>query len=323
MTEFMLQADPDDVPFLLQVAQYYYQDGLTQLQISRNLGTSRSTISRALQTARDLGIVEITIHHDWLNYNQLEQQLKHTFGLKQVSILPAGHADILDELGKLAATSVDAHIRDGMILGMSYGRSLAATIQHIRPQHKQNISVVQLIGALGSHNPLIEGLDLSRNLANKYGGSYRYLYAPLLVEDRRTRDLLTSENLVRDVLEIGRQADVALLGIGALASNVSSLIWTGYLNPKELTKLQQQGAAGHMCAQFYDDDGKVMDIPFNARTISIGLDALKKIDTVIVVAGIKEKSRAILGALRGGYIDVLITDEATAQGIMERLSVSE
>jgi lsr operon transcriptional repressor len=78
-----------------------------------------------------------------------------------------------------------------------------------------------------------------------------------------------------------------------------------------------------MCAQFYDDDGNVMDIPFNTRTISIGLDALKQIGTVIVVAGTKEKSRAILGALRGGYIDVLITDEAAAQGIIERLSMSE
>ncbi|MEM6430516.1 MAG: sugar-binding transcriptional regulator, partial [Deinococcota bacterium] len=315
----MTQPTTDDIQLLLQIAQAYYDQGLTQLQISRKLGTSRSTVSRALQTARDIGLVEITIHHDWLNYNQLEQQLKAKFGLKQVSILPAGHADVLDELGKLAATSLDTYICDGMILGMSYGRSLAATIKYIRPQPKQNISVVQLIGALGSHNPLIEGLDLSRNLANKYGGSYRYLYAPLLVEDRRTRDLLTGENLVQDVLEIGKQADVALLGIGALAANVSSLIWTGYLNQKELTKLQQQGAAGHMCAQFYNDDGSVMDIPFNRRTISIGLDALKQIDTVIVVAGTKEKSRAILGALRGGYIDVLITDEAAAQGIMERL----
>jgi len=37
---------------------------------------------------------------------------------------------------------------------------------------------------------------------------------------------------------------------------------------------------------------------------------------VIAVAGGQEKAGAILGALRGNYLDVLITDEAAAQEIL-------
>ena len=72
-----------------------------------------------------------------------------------------------------------------------------------------------------------------------------------------------------------------------------------------------------MCAQFFDHDGKIMDVPFNQRSISIGLNALKEIDTVIAVAGHKDKSQAILGALKGGYINVLVTDEVTAETILK------
>lgn len=308
-----------DLAFLAEVAHLYYEQGWKQVDIGRKLKTSRSTISRALQEAKDKGIVEITIHYALAERSRLEQRLKQSFNLKDIKVLQSDSSDSINELGKLAADYLANHVENDMILGVSYGRSIAATIKNTLPQDKNGITVVQIIGALGSTNPLIDGPDLSRELANKYAGSYRYLYAPLLVEDVRTRNLLVEEPLVQDVLGIGKLSDIALLGIGALGENSSSL-WTGYLNEKELSWLRSNGAAGHMCAEFYDAEGKIMAIPYNDRSISIGLNALNDIKTVVAVAGSKEKSHAILGALKGGYIDVLITDKDAAEGVLELLN---
>jgi len=314
------QISHEDLSFLLEVSKLYYQEGKTQAAIGRRMETSRSTISRALQEARDLGLVEITIHYDWFHKSELEHTLKQSYNLKEVLILPTDNAsgtnETIDNLGQLAAGYLEKNVKDNMILGMSYGRSVAATIKHIQADAKENLSVVQIIGALGSSNPLIEGSELSRDLASKYGGSYRYLYAPLVVEDKLKRDLFVEESLVQDVLSLGKQADILVTGIGSIQRHDTSLIWSGYLSEKDLDGFDTQGAVGYMCAQFFDNAGNLMDIPYNDRIIGIGLETLRDVDTVVAVAGGIDKSQAILGALRGGYIDVLVTDEAAAEEIM-------
>lgn len=305
---------------LMQVAKLYYAQQLTQSEIGRRLNTSRSTVSRLLQEARDRGIVKITIEYPWERDEKLEQALKRTFKLRDVRVL-AGYdqpiEDIRDGRGLLAAEYIDQIIRDDMVLAMSFGRSLASMVQQLKPTRQVNLTVVQLIGALGAENPLLDGPDQVRDTARAYGGQYRYLHAPLLVEDRQTRDRLMQQPTVLETLSLARRADVAVLGIGALESGTSGLIWTGYLNQKDIIWLQNKEGVGHMCAQYYDINGQLLDIDLNKRVIGIGLETLRSIDTVIAIAGGEEKAKAILGAIRGKYLDILITDDQAAQKILE------
>ena len=96
----------------------------------------------------------------------------------------------------------------------------------------------------------------------------------------------------------------------------SGIIWIGYINRNERDWLHNIGVVGHMCAQFFDVNGQVLDIGINRRSISIGLDALKKINNVIAVAGTTDKANANLGALNGAYIDSLVTDDRAAQLVL-------
>jgi deoxyribonucleoside regulator len=306
---------------LITVAKLYYEQNLTQSEIGRRLNTSRSTVSRMLQEARDSGIVQIIINYTWERDTSLEMQLMNSFELKDVRVLKSfdrSAEDVRQGMGQLAARYLNRIIDDHQILGVSYGRSIAQTVQQVPLTPREDVTVVQIIGALGSNNPLIEGIDLTRALAIKYGATYRYLHSPLIVEDPRTRDLLVSEPLVQDVLEVGRRSHIALLGIGALGADASGFIWTGYLNRTELTHLQGLGAVGHMCAQFFDERGEILDIELNRKCISIGLESLRDIDTVVAVAGTSYKANAIYGALIGRYIDVLITDDTAASEIIQR-----
>ena len=53
------------------------------------------------------------------------------------------------------------------------------------------------------------------------------------------------------------------------------------------------------------------------RIVGIELDALRGIEQVIGVAGGEAKAEAILGALRGGRVNVLVTDDAAAQRVLD------
>ncbi|RLC59170.1 MAG: sugar-binding transcriptional regulator, partial [Chloroflexota bacterium] len=83
-----------------------------------------------------------------------------------------------------------------------------------------------------------------------------------------------------------------------------------------LARLRTQGAVGDICARHYDAQGHVLDIELNQRIVGIELEALHSIGQVVGVAGGEAKAEAILGALRGGHVNVLVTDDAAARKVL-------
>lgn len=292
---------------------------MTQDEIGRRINASRSTVSRLLQQAIDRGIVRIIIDYPWERAHNLEQQLMTRFHLREVQVLLSKGRDedkVREGMGMLAARFVDRELTDSAILGISYGRSLACTIAALSPTRPVSTSVVPIIGALGSDNPFIDGPELVRRFAQIYGGSFRYLPAPLLVDEVRTRNALLQSPQILETLALARRSTTILMGIGALVPGYSSQIWAGYLDERELAWLRSQGAAGHMAAQFFDIDGRLMDVEVNQRSVGIGIKTLPGKDPVIAVAGGEAKAEAILGALRGRYLNVLITDDTAARKVL-------
>ncbi len=305
---------------LMQVAKLYYFEQLTQAEIGRKLDTSRSTVSRLLQEARDKGIVKITIEYPWERDEELEQALQATFGLRDARVLVAYDQpddEVRKGMGLLAAEYLDQIFQDDMIVAVSNGRSIASVVEQVKPSRPVKMTVVQLIGALDSGNPLLDGPDMVRDLAEAYGAKYRYMNAPLLVEDIRTRDYLMQEPYVQETLAMARRANVAILGVGHLSGEYLGTIWRGYLTTEDIAWLQNQGGVGHMCAQHFDIHGTLLDVELNRRVIGMGISALRNIDTVVAIAGGEEKTLAILGAIRGNYLDVLITDDQAAQKMLD------
>ncbi|HHE71650.1 MAG TPA: sugar-binding transcriptional regulator [Chloroflexi bacterium] len=305
---------------LTRVASLYYEENLTQAEIAKRIGTSRSTVSRLLQEAREAGWVEIIIHHRWKTVPAVEQELVARFGLRGARVLAGEdrqHDELLRGLGMLAAEYLDGLIQNGHILGISWGTAIYNTVQALRPRRKVSVTVVQMIGAVGRGDPLIDGPDLARSLAHVYGGEYRCLHAPLVVEDARIKEALLQEPHIRETLALARQADVALVGVGSPVAEVASLLRAGYVDIKTLAALQEQGVVGDVCARHYDIHGKVLDLDINRRIIGIELEDLHRVKVVIGVAGGEGKAEAIVGALRGYHINTLVTDEATALRVLE------
>jgi DNA-binding transcriptional regulator LsrR (DeoR family) len=189
-------------------------------------------------------------------------------------------------------------------------------IRALRPRYLHNVQVVQLIGASGSENVPTDGPILAQLLTGQLGGSCYYLHVPLIVENEAISEVLMQDRNVRDTLARAERADIALVGIGTTRSDLSSLLRAGYVDEAEAEQIRATGAVGDICGQHYSLTGQWLDIDINRRVIGIRQDALSKIDTVIGVAGSSRKGPAILGALRGGYVNVLITDDQAAQKVL-------
>jgi deoxyribonucleoside regulator len=305
--------------YLAQVASFYYDQGKSQAEIANEFGISRSAVSRLLTEAREKGIVEITVHYPWRTSPELEEALVSTFGLKAASVLVTGnrqYQEMLQGLGVLAARYLERMLYDGISIGISWGTALYQMIRGMHQRRLSSVEVIQLIGATGAEVVPTDGPILAQLLAEQLDATCYYLYAPLIVENEAVRDVLLQDRNIRETLARAERADVALVGIGTPRPDLSSLSRAGYVNAEEEERIRATGAVGDICAQHFSITGEWLDIDINRRVVGIGLDTLARIETVIGVAGSSRKGPAILGALRGRYVNALITDDQAAQKVL-------
>lgn len=305
---------------LARIAALYYDNNKTQQEISDITGIARTGVSRMITEAREKGVVDIIVRYPW-NSRALEEKLISTFGLKAARVMVfenETYEEMLRGLGVLAAAYFSQILCDKMVIGISWGSALHQMIKALKPLHLSDLEVVQLIGATGSESNLTDGPLLARLLATSLGSSCRYLHAPLVVENKMIRDALLQDRNIRDTLSRANNADVALVGIGSIHSDLYTLKLAGYITETERTQLAGSGVVGDICGQHFTKNGEWLDIDINDRVVGIDLNSLSKIDTVIAVAGDERKGDAILGALRGKLIDVLITDSNAAEYVLSR-----
>ena len=85
----------------------------------------------------------------------------------------------------------------------------------------------------------------------------------------------------------------------------------------ELDELLARGAVGDIALRYFDRDGHTVESEINDRIIGITLEQLKRGPRVVAVSGGPQKAPSIRAALRGGLIDVLVTDSVTAGRLLD------
>ncbi len=316
-----LYAPQDRESLLADVAEMYYLEEHGQAEIARTVGVTRSMISRMLKEARQKGIVEIRVRRSLQRDHDLENALMNRFGLEAASIVvcqKAASARILSYLGKAAAQAFRRYVTAGSIVGLAWGTSVSAAVDTIEAEQPMDVKVVQLVGALGARNMEYDGHALVLRLAQKLGGQGYYLNGPFLCPNPETAESLRRTQSIKDTLELGKQAQIALVGIGSAAPQYSSYHLAGYVSAKEQNRLQRAGAVGDVCGLHFDRQGRDVGEEFRARSLNICKEDLFRIPVRIGVAGGPGKVEPILGALRGGYVNVLITDALTAHQVSDQ-----
>jgi deoxyribonucleoside regulator len=127
-------------------------------------------------------------------------------------------------------------------------------------------------------------------------------------------DLVTANAMLSQALMMARQADIYVVGIGSLESD---LVYTrfGLVGQDELRDLSGR-AVGDICGRFFDINGQEQPSAFSERIVGIELGDLKRARIAIGAAGGPDKVAPLLGAIRGGLVNVLISDEQTTNHIL-------
>jgi DNA-binding transcriptional regulator LsrR (DeoR family) len=312
---------------LIKIAQLYYQQELTQSEISGRLRLSRQKVQRLLREAREQGIVRINIRPVMGAHTELEKALEQGFGLGEAIIVETAAYDepslVAGEIGAGAAAYLLRVLRPDDVVVISWGSSLLGMVDALKAGGNSiginGVNVVQGLGGLGDPIDETHATELTRRLAKALGGQAVLLPAPGVAGSYAAGEALRNDPFVMRSLEQGAAANLAIMGIGAPRPDSILCRQSTIVSWSEIAELQKQGAVGDINLRYYDDKGFPVESDLDSRVIGLTLDEIRKIDRVVGVAGGSAKFEAIRAALKSNLVDILVTDHVTGQRLLDEI----
>jgi DNA-binding transcriptional regulator LsrR (DeoR family) len=312
----------DELRLMTKVARMYYEDNMWQSDIAEQLGLSQATISRLFNRAREEGIIRTTVNTPKGVFVDLERELIGRYRLRDAIVIDCQNSEDEDiihrDIGAAASYYVETAIKNEEIIGISsWSATLLALVNSMHPiRRKKDVHVVELLGSVGNPSAEIHATRLTGRFADLAHGQASYLPAPGVVGTKETRDALISDPLVREAMVLFDRLTMALVGIGSITPSPILRESGNIFSGEELNRLREKKAVGDISLRFFDADGNPIESSLNDRLVSVELEQLKRVDRVIGMAGGPRKLPAIRGALRGGLINILITDNCTAEQLL-------
>ncbi len=308
------------ISLLADVAEMYYIEGRDQSAIALELGVTRSMISRMLTEARSHGIVEIKVIRPIRSDHELEEAIKARYGIESVFVVALEDTKpekMLLNLGRAAAEVLKKQIHADLSIGVAWGTAVSATVDALQAINEPSIKVIQLVGAQGARNVEYDGHALVQRLADKLGGEGYYINAPYLCQTAEIAQSMRDTRGIKETIDMGKEIQVALLGIGTTETEYSSYYLSGLLSEEEIDVFRKNGVIGDIASNYFHIDGSPFYDDFLNRLIAIKLEDLKRVPVRIGIAGGSIKVNAIIGALNSKLINYLVTDSFTARLITQ------
>lgn len=252
--------------------------------------------------------------HELKGLSEIEKFIKKSLMLKKVIVVP-GNLDedktVINEIGRAAAGYLKTLIGDESIIAITGGSTIKEVIKNVpKISSFKDVLVVPARGGMG-RNIEIQANTLAEKLANKLGGNYKLLHVPDNLSDRAMNTIIQEKD-VKDILNTIYNANILLYGIG----RADEMSRRRGLSQGEIEKIQLSGAVGEAFGYYHNREGKIV---YSTPSIGIRNEEIGKINTLIAVAGGKEKAEAILSIQKNYHNSVLVTDEGAARELMELL----
>ncbi len=311
-----------DIQKLVQISKMYYEQGLTQEKISKELGISRSAISMMLTDARKMNIVDIRIIDPYINDEELSSRFKELFGLEDCFIVPTNITKsrlLLKIVTSRAAAFAAEKMRSDSTVGIAWGLTCYEFIQQFPADTGlHDINVVPLIGGSALVSAEFQVNETVRLFAEKLFGSPLFIYAPGMVEFVEDKKNFLESLYMKNIIEKWANLDFAILGIGSPpeyygVDNVN--ISAGAM----LKKIERDPdkPIGDFTARWFNIRGEVLDCEHNDKLLAVSEADLRKVPHVMGVACGTKKVFSIFGALNSGILSSLVIDELCARGILD------
>ena len=306
---------------LVKVARFYYEDGFNQDAITARLGLSRSKVSRLMAQAREAGVVQINVVAPDDLFLDLESRIEERYGLQEALVVEAQPGDSQSQVSRAVGGAASGYLARAIsprsTIGMCWGDTLRHMAVGLTPQRHPDAQVVQIIGGLGQPDAEVHATELCRSVSRSLDCRLTLLPVPGIVAEQRTREALLSDVHVQRAVEAFGDLDIAFVGIGAPTPTSVTMRDGSIITRAELDGLLRKGAVGDIALRYYDASGECIESEINERIIGMTLEQIKQVPKVVGVSGGPDKLSAIRAALRGQLINVLITDSATAEGLLE------
>ena len=297
----------------------YYVAGNTQDEIAQKMGVSRQTAQRLVAMAAAERLIKVRLDHPIGRCMDLGQALAERHGLRVVEVVPSDPAapGLLAGVASAAAALLERTLRspEPRVVALGTGRALKAAVEALPrmdcPQHR-------IVSRLG--NMMADGRATAFNavvrMADRVGAPHYPYPLPVMARDPEEREALLAQGPVRATLALCERADLTLVGVGQLGPR-GPLVVDGFLSLDALAEVEALGAVGEITSWIYDGAGRVLPCPHNARVTSAPLPRAEGRHLVVAVAVGEAKVPALAAALRGGLVNGLVTNEATAARLLD------
>lgn len=293
--------------------------------IGRELGVSRSTVSRLITFARSSGLVEIKISTALGQAPGLERAFADRYGV-QAHVVPVpetvSDVDRLDRVAMFGGRLLTTFFGSDMVMGVAWGTTLSAVSRNLAPKRTHNSHVVQLNGAANTRTTGVSyATDIIRTVADAYGALSQGFPVPAFFDYPETRQMLWRERSIKRVLDLQDRMDLAVFSIGVHGGAVPSHVYSaaGYLEKSDIDELDADGVVGDIATVFLRSDGSYDRIALNERASGPRLDRLKAVPRRLCIVAGEYKLTALRGALAGGLITDLVIDDLSAATLLSRL----
>jgi len=335
--EYLFKIQEKIVPELISKAEnrytilrnIYYNQPIGRRILAEKINLSERTVRKELDFLHRRGLIDISragavITETGLGFlpeldkyikevkgiKILENQLKELLELDDVFIVPGNleHSTIVQEIGRFTARLLKKMLKDGDILAVTGGFTLAQVAYAMQERDKPlDVTVIPGRGGLGEEVE-IQANTIASTLAKKLGGKYQLLHIPDSIKEENV-DRIIAEPSIQRVLKSLKKANILLHGVG------SAEVMAGRrdMSSEQIDKLIENGAVAEALGYYFNESGQIV---YTTTSVGLHLEDLQEIDKVIVVAGAPAKARAILSVVSPKYHDLLITDELTAREII-------
>ena len=315
--------------FIVKVVEMHYIQGLSQVEIAKKLGVSRTTISRTVAQARQRGYIEFKVNYpDDIEPGE-EKLLEEKYGLKEaVIVCEKSDGDMGKEIASYAADYILRVLKKKMSIAFSNGHTLYGIADCMKEDvrlkflNTKGIEVLPLFAEYNMPPDTDEKDRIAYSNQNVemiaelfHGHSYHFMVPPIVSSEKIRRELL-EEPCIREIMTKIQNVDMAVTGIGTLDKD-SFGANVGIADESEYDRLRAKGGIGEFLLHIIDADGKVIDDSYEGRLTCIRLEDFKKIPIRIGVAYGMRKKEAIRAVLREKLVNVLITDEHVAEYLIE------
>lgn len=304
-----------EMSMALRAAWLHYAGGLTQAAVAKRLGVPSVKAHRLIARAVAEGAVKVTVEGDIVECVDLEMQLSERFGLEFCEVAPdIGEEGLpLRALGLAGASYLRRELEHGdhAVIGLAHGRTLAASVQQLPRMDGLKQRFVSLLGGLArnfSANPH----EVMHKLAEKTGAPAFMMPVPFFANTVDDREVMLHQKGVGEVFEMANNADLKIVGIGTVEPD-AQLVHSGMIEHEEIEEIKAAGGRGEMLGHFFDASGAVMETTLTARTLGA---CMGEGDEIVAIAGGADKLAAIHAVLCSGKLKGLITDELTAQALL-------